>query len=802
MNHTKLIGIILVGLFFTASTTGILQANSLKDQPLLSQQQITFSTPTLVQNDEYLQIHLPETNAYLKNLAKPLLPAKTEIYTFPFGTKILDITVQIGEIQTMNLHQKLEPCPIPLPLDTEYATESRMIQTLFENDATYTFTGFYPSSWFDYQVKIGLDEDNIRKTFVILQTYPVRYAASDNIIQYTDDIQVDIHYELPTIQQPATQHYDFLIISGYEYLDALETFVNHKENRGIATKLVSVDDIDTTGADLAEQIKYYIKQAIETWDITSVLLVGGHRSFLGFNQPSLQIPLRYVELDDTGEPNYVSDVYYSDIYAYDPGSNTSVFSSWDTDQDELYGEWYYLDDDVTDKQDEVDLIPDVHLGRWACRTVQEAAIMVNKVITYENTLYSEENWFKRMITLTGDDFQDQRMLNISWDTTGLSGTYTIHATSTNQNDETSIEDTVTVIVDHTQSSNVTFSENDHLTTGLIYPNIPVAEITVPSEGNVLGMDNVYNQNPPNAYAGYRWTPINYTDHILKIQGKSYNPQPHTEAPINTTIKVWITNEEGTTIFGPIIKEFAMYFEGEWEAQKAFDYMPSDFEHIKLWTSMGTFHGSEENVHDAVDDIVHQLSQGSGFLYIAGHANPMIYANHYPGIPGGRSNGDVRGLLQFNPFRGFTLTKMFPLRELTNDEKQPVLALSGCHPCQLDVNFLRLFSERKYAIWFGTYAWESLGWWLTRLENRGTIATIGPTALGYGGVGPWSTKVLGGWLWPEFFRQYGQEGKTNLGEAWTQTLKNYITEFGPNLDLWDTKTVESMVLLGDPTLTIG
>ena len=56
--------------------------------------------------------------------------------------------------------------------------------------------------------------------------------------------------------------------------------------------------------------------------------------------------------------------------------------------------------------------------------------------------------------------------------------------------------------------------------------------------------------------------------------------------------------------------------------------------------------------------------------------------------------------------------------------------------------------------------------------------------------------------PEFFRQYSQEGKHILGEAFTQSLINYINEFGPELDLIDTKTVEEMVLLGDPTLEIG
>jgi hypothetical protein len=407
-----------------------------------------------------------------------------------------------------------------------------------------------------------------------------------------------------------------------------------------------------------------------------------------------------------------------------------------------------------------------------------------------------------MVSLTGDDFQDQIMLNISWDTSELQGSFTIHAESANTIGQTGPEDTVTVEVNHTRESVVTFSEDDHLTTDLKYPNLPIAEITVPSDGNVLGNCNVYDENPPNAYIGYRWTPVNYTDNIIYIRGKSYNPQPHTESGVDTILKIWITDENENIVFGPVLSNQSMYFEGEWATQKAMDFMPTNMEKIKLWTSMGTFQGSEDDVHDGIDLVVDQLSEGAGFWYIAGHANPMIYANHYPGIPGGRANGDVKGLTQFSPFSGLNPKDIFPLTELNNDGKLPVLVLSGCHPCQIDVSFLRLFTEGKMALWHGTFVWESLGWWLTRLDNRGAIATLGPTGLGYGGVGEWGTQGFGGWLWPEFFRQYNQEGKEVIGEAWTQTLNNYIFEFGPNLDLIDTKTVEEMVLLGDPTLIIG
>lgn len=804
--NKKIIGVLIVGLLLFSGTSNFLNAENTEEQKqssFIENKQISFSTPNIVKSEEFVRISVDETEDYTLVSGKPVLPVKTSVYTFPFGSKIHDVTATVSDVSTQRMTEQLKPSPSPQPYDTSIIEESEMIQTMMENEKKIqSFDGFYPTKWYDYDVKIGLNDQNEQTTFVIVKTYPVRYSMEEQIIEYIPKINIEIDYSEGKVLNDSDSDYDFLIIAGSDYLDELASFVEFKQNNGIKTKIVSADDIDNQGFDKAEKIKYYIKQELDENKINSVLLVGGHRSFFGFNKPSLQIPTRFVYLDDTGEKGYVSDLYYADIYQYDNESDTQTFSSWDTDNDGKYGEWYYTTDEYAGKEDDVDLFPDVNLGRWACRTEKEVTVMVEKVMNYEQQDNTDEDWFNRMTVVTGDDFQDQSMLDIAWDTTGLKGTFTIHAQCTNSIGETSPEDTVTVEVDHNNESRVTFSEKDHLTTNLVYPTNPIAEITVPSDGDILGKKNVYEENPPNAYIGYRWTPINYTNNTIFIRGKSYNPQPHTETGVNTTLTVWITDDSEEKVFGPVTRNLSMYFEGEWATQKALDFMPNDLEKIKLWTSMGTFKGTERDKHDGADLVIDKLSDGAGFVYIAGHANPMVYANHYPGIPGGRANGDIVGLTQFSPFAGLNPKDIFPLSELTNEEKLPILVLSGCHPCQLDVSFLRLLTEGKMALWYGTFIWESLGWWLTRLENGGSIATLGPTGLGYGGVGEWGTKGLGGWLWPEFFRQYSQEGKNVLGEAWTQTVNNYIIEFGPNLDLIDTKTVEEMVLLGDPTLQIG
>ena len=77
----------------------------------------------------------------------------------------------------------------------------------------------------------------------------------------------------------------------------LEPLVAHKNSHGIQTKLVTLNDIhDGTyfpaeGRDIQEKIKYFIKNAKETWNITYVMLVGNFA----------QVPVRYSYLEtDTG----------------------------------------------------------------------------------------------------------------------------------------------------------------------------------------------------------------------------------------------------------------------------------------------------------------------------------------------------------------------------------------------------------------------------------------------------------------------------------------------------------------------
>lgn len=197
-----------------------------------------------------------------------------------------------------------------------------------------------------------------------------------------------------TSQKAST--YDLLIITPEIYAFALQPLVDHKNSFGVKTKLVTLDEVYRSdaafwhGRDKPEKIKYFIKSAIEEWGISYVMLVGDFR----------QMPIRYVYNDEPyegfPEPYFISELYYADIY--DQNGN---FSSWDSNNNGVFGEWK-----GTEAQDkDIDLYPDVYVGRLACRNTLEVKVMVNKIITYETTAY-DADWFNRIVVVAGDTYYD------------------------------------------------------------------------------------------------------------------------------------------------------------------------------------------------------------------------------------------------------------------------------------------------------------------------------------------------------------------------------------------------------------
>jgi len=189
-----------------------------------------------------------------------------------------------------------------------------------------------------------------------------------------------------------------VIIAPELFSEDLQPLIDHKNIHGVQTFLKTTEEIydNYAGRDKAEQIKYFIKDALEQLNITYVLLIGGRQgqSFNWF------VPVRYsnnrfyLQDNDFYHKKFISDLYFADIY-----KETGEFEDWDSDGDSIFAEWK----DGGLPEDSIDLIPDVCLGRLPCRSKGEVKIVVDKIIQYENNVFGQD-WLKNILLVGGDSF--------------------------------------------------------------------------------------------------------------------------------------------------------------------------------------------------------------------------------------------------------------------------------------------------------------------------------------------------------------------------------------------------------------
>ena len=784
----------------------------------LSYKHATISGLTFYVKDvskEYCRVESKDIHSYLMKPGRPILPKIVKTFEIPFGATNIEIKVTPLEISQQTIKKQIQPCPAPMPLLNvkSFAKKYKMVST--RDNQVYQSKNPYPSDWYHYNIGVGVNEDFEHVTFVTVHFYPLRYIPAENRIIYAEKADVNISYTPPEENLfSTTSTYDLVVIAPSKFEDALQPLIDHKNNHGVKTVLKTTEEIydEYPGVDKPERIKYFIKDALEQWNIKYVLLVGGLKSKV-YGRPrdnkncgsrDWYVPVRYSNLRVNGDPGYPTDLYYADVYKIG-----GEFESWDSDGDGVFAEW------PDDKPEDVmDLYPDVAVGRLAARSVQEVEDVVNKIITYETAAYGEE-WFKKIKVVSGDGFLDQMDLNIQWDTKPLpDGKYTIYAQSFNPEGESGPMDIINITLDRSKETSLSFNHDDYLRIHS-FPGPPMAEIVSVSEGDILGnTDYTYTPSEGEAYCNSfnPWANISYINGVLTIRGKSYDPKPYGNV---SSIHVWVTNENGEIVFSDWRNNTEMYYEGEWVTGEkmlngrggALYYMPNEFKTEKLWTSNGKFTGQ--------DDVISAISDGCGFLFMSGHGSPNVWADHYPGVPGNRQHASVVGLKVINfkwtiPF--FDLPP-FPMDTLSNGEKLPVAVVGGCHNSQFNVSaipatfdvFNLLFKiVPKKTLWAYSPVPECFSWRLIRNPKGGAIASIGNTGLGYGMPGKVCT-VGGGdsWITIEFFKKYGAEGYHILGQAYTQTLISYLDNFDmTDLEAGHPKTLHEWVLLGDPTLKIG
>jgi len=150
---------------------------------------------------------------------------------------------------------------------------------------------------------------------------------------------------------------DCVILAPDSLADVFQRLADHQTRTGRATVVRTLSTIraaDPRSNDLAQAIRSFLKSARDLWGIRWAVLAGDHDA----------IPLRFVEVRFAEVTMLPSDAYYADLDG-----------AWDDNGNGIFGE----------VADNLDMEPDIAVGRLSASNRAEAEVLVDKALRYAVT---------------------------------------------------------------------------------------------------------------------------------------------------------------------------------------------------------------------------------------------------------------------------------------------------------------------------------------------------------------------------------------------------------------------------------
>lgn len=754
-----------------------------QDDIRLEIEQVNFSKNLSIKEENgFLLIDLIDTSMFIDEPGSPRLPMYQTVFEFSKNAKIYDVSLDFGSITTSSISEKITPTSQSLPVN--YPDIPDNDPTKNQNKQIYESNDMYPENWFDYSIKCGLNDFGEETTFVIVDIYPLRYQPLTDKIHTISNAEIQISYnDVQTeIYTQNTDTFDLLIIAPEVFVDSLQPLISHKESIDITTTVKTVEDIlaEYTGRDQPEQIKYFIKDAKENWDTQFVLLMGGLKSYIyakdkdDRNHGSTNgwhVPVRYTNIRNSNEVGVISDLYYSDLYRYNEEMSEWEFEDWDSS-----GDGIFANSEMGNKRDILDLIPDLYVGRLACRTNFEVKTVVDKIINYESSSKEDKPWYTRMIGIGGRTFDlfdggdqlqqtESDCKNIStseWQEFIPRKEILSRIELKVQSLDPSASDLVVALEKPLGSSIAT--------SGKAVSEIPSDDADWISFdfNNVLLTpgEDYYIVVSSQAAGEYSWC---YGEPILPGISRYQPGNSSAGSDLDWCFKTYD------------LPEGVEKPDGEYSVDTAFRFMePVIDEEIRVyWSNEGT-----DDPVPETQDIIDAFNLGAGYINMEGHGNPLSWATH-PVPPDA-------------PFTGGLSITDFP--QIKNGDKLPIVVVGGCHNALFNVSLIRTIIGRPHDNWYWTSGYVTpicFCWAMCASPIGGAIASTGCTGLGLGGTPPDLEKSGG--LDCNFFYKVGA-GATTLGEAHSGAIQKYILENNVVVD--EEFCIVEFHLFGDPSLQLG
>ncbi|MDP8255272.1 MAG: C25 family cysteine peptidase [Candidatus Alcyoniella australis] len=353
----------------------------------------SFDEPELMLDGPYGVPTMPGA-LIMQRVGQPMLPMVPARILLPEGSVPTKIEVIAGPAVTL-----------PQPFQPRLATEQlpTNVAAAAPQQGTFLWSGEFPGKLYEQHSIQHLRGARI----LLLNLFPVQYDADSGLLLYYP--QLDVRVELADqdadlgqrnfrgkqsdlelisgfvdnpellqsyperIDEPAAT-YDYLIIANSSLVSSVASYKTWIEDTyGISAYVKNLSEIYSSysGVDNAAEIREFIQDAYDDWDVEYVLLVGDTDP----NGTQL-LPHRGVKVNvsSTYEYDMPCDLYFA-----------ALDGPWNNDGDSYWGE----SNDGAGGGD-VDLYADVYVGRISADSSTEVANQLNKTIAHVHSGYTKK----------------------------------------------------------------------------------------------------------------------------------------------------------------------------------------------------------------------------------------------------------------------------------------------------------------------------------------------------------------------------------------------------------------------------
>jgi len=319
------------------------------------------------------------------SIGHPALPSRGARILLPYGQDVENIEAIAIQIDSLHTDLPIEPLQrpfdlsvgpdrdAPLAIDNEvYSMESSVISSRYADVSIQIFRGYrillLKLNPVDYIPATGKISYTSRLLIRVSTSEsadaipPLRYNAADQyeVSRWLDNPNTLSSYA--SAEKSGMKNYDMLIITRSWLVSAFQPLKDYHDTTGVLTEIRTLTEIGSTSP---HDIRDYIRQEFLDNGIQYVLLGGDDELITALDV----YVISWEPPDNVVEYSMPADFYYS-----------CLDGTFNYDGDALWAE-------PTDGEGggDIDLFPDVHIGRASASSTQEVDNFVNKTLAYLTT---------------------------------------------------------------------------------------------------------------------------------------------------------------------------------------------------------------------------------------------------------------------------------------------------------------------------------------------------------------------------------------------------------------------------------